>query len=135
MIIIVFIVGVIVFVTYGLINMPSKQARAIFDAQGPSPEGILDIDRAYVADLHDRFGASDFRLKAVRNKRLGADIAERFGVTRARLDDTQALGVRLPQLKLLVSFEPGRYRLTEDAARLAISQAERKQTLESKHHG
>ncbi|MCZ4298397.1 hypothetical protein [Henriciella marina] len=130
MIVIVFIVGVIVFVGYCLINMPSRQARAIFDAQGRGPGVISDSDRAYVADLHSRFGTRDFKLKEIREKRLNPDIAERFGVTPARLDDTQALGVRLPQLNLLVSFEPGRYRLTEDAARLATGQTGRTETGE-----
>lgn len=118
MIILVFIVGAVVFVTYCLINMPSKQARAIFDAQGASPAEISDRDRAWVADLYRRFGTRDFRLSAIRSQMLDANIANRFGVMRKRLDDIEEIGVRLPQLKLLVSFEPGRYRLTEEAARL-----------------
>lgn len=124
MIIIVFIVGVIVFVIYCLINMPSNHARAIFDAQGRSPEAISDRDRAWVCDLYGRFGLQDFRLKAIRDKVLDPSAARRFGVTPSRLDDVEELGVRLPQLKLLVSFEPGRYRLTEEAARLAEGLAE-----------
>lgn len=118
MIIFVFIVGAVVFVTYCLINMPSKQARAIFDAQGAAPAEISDRDRAWVADLYMRFGTRDFRLSAIRAEMLDANIANRFGVMRKRLDDIEEIGVRLPQLKLLVSFEPGRYRLTEEAARL-----------------
>jgi hypothetical protein len=119
MIIIVFIVGVIVFVGYCLINMPSKQARAIFDAQGRPPEAVSSLDRAYVADLYRQFGTREFRLKSIRGRMLDRDIANMFDVAPARLDETQEMGVRLPQLKLLVSFEPGRYRLTEDAARMA----------------
>ena len=118
MIILVFIVGVIVFVTYCLINMPSNRARAIFDAQGAAPGQISNRDRAWVSDLYRRFGTRDFRLKAIEKQDMDARIAERFGVTRRRLDDVEEMGVRLPQLKLLVSFEPGRYRLTEEAARL-----------------
>ncbi len=118
MIIIVFIVGAVVFVGYCLINMPSKRARSIFDAQGTAPEEISDRDRAWVADLYSRFGTRDFRLSAIREQMLDANIANRFGVVRKRLDDIEEIGVRLPQLKLLVSFEPGRYRLTEEAARL-----------------
>lgn len=118
MIIIVFIVGAVVFVGYCLINMPSKRARTIFDAQGTAPEEISDRDRAWVADLYSRFGTRDFRLSAIREQMLDANIANRFGVVRKRLDDIEEIGVRLPQLKLLVSFEPGRYRLTEEAARL-----------------
>lgn len=118
MIILVFIVGAVVFVGYCLINMPSKRARTIFDAQGMAPAEISDRDRAWVADLYRRFGTRDFRLSAIREKMLDANIANRFGVMRKRLDDIEEIGVRLPQLKLLVSFEPGRYRLTEEAARL-----------------
>lgn len=118
MIILVFLVGAVVFVTYCLINMPSKRARAIFDAQGPVPEAISDRDRAWVSDLYRRFGTRDFRLTAIREQMLDANIAKRFGIAPKRLDDIEEIGIRLPQLKLLVSFEPGRYRLTEEAARM-----------------
>ena len=118
MIIIVFIVGLIVFVVYCLINMPSNRARAIFDAQGTAPLAISDLDKAWVSDLYRRFGTRDFRLGSIKEQMLDANIANRFCVARKRLDDIEEMGVRLPQLKLLVSFEPGRYRLTEEAARL-----------------
>ena len=118
MIVIVFLVGLVVFIVYCLINMPSKRARAIFDAQGPAPQMISARDRAYVADLYKRFGTGDFALKSIRERMLDSDVARRFDVAPSRLDDVETLGVRLPQLKLLVSFEPGRYRLTEEAARL-----------------
>jgi hypothetical protein len=88
-----------------------------------------------VLALHRRFGTNDFMLKAIQNRPLDPEITEEFGLKPACLDDRTELGVRLPQLKLLVSFEPGRYRLTNDAARLAESLAQEKLSLENTNHG
>ncbi|MEE2878099.1 MAG: hypothetical protein VX593_03755 [Pseudomonadota bacterium] len=104
---------------WSLMNMPSKQARAIFEAHGETPESVSDRDRAYVLDLHRKFGTEAFSIKSIQHRPLDPEIAGQFGVKPARLDDVTELGIRLPKLKLLVSFEPGRFRLTEDAARMA----------------
>ncbi|MEM5516847.1 hypothetical protein WNY37_07785 [Henriciella sp. AS95] len=135
MLILPLLIGLLALWMWSLVKMPSKQARDIFEANGPTPSEVSDLDRAFVLDLHRRFGAADFRLKAVRGRQLDPEIAEKFGVKPASLDDQTELGVRLPHLKLLVSFEPGRYRLTHDAARLAQSLATKELSLENANHG
>lgn len=135
MIIILLLVGLLAMWIWSLVKMPSKRAREIFDAKGAIPSGVTDRDRAYVLDLHNRFGTQDFYLKAIENRNLDASVAERFDVRSGRLDDRTVLGVRLPYLNLLVSYEPGRYRLTEEAARLAGTLASTNESRENIHHG
>ena len=135
MIILVLLLALLALWIWSLVKMPSKRAREIFEAHGAAPAGVSDRDRAYVLDLHSRFGTGDFRLKSIQERHLDPAIAERFGVRSGRLDDRTELGVRLPHLNLLVSYEPGRYRLTEDAARMAESLARTDKSLENKHHG
>ncbi|WP_300376492.1 hypothetical protein [Henriciella sp.] len=135
MFLILLLIGLVVFVIWGLLNMPSRQAKEIFEAEGPSPDGVCDRDRAYVLDLHRQFGTGDFFLKSIKERTLDPTIAAQFGIQPSRLDDTTELGVRLPHLNLLVSYEPGRYRLTDDAARLAGELAASHQSQETRHHG
>lgn len=119
MFIVVILLALLVFWIWTLYARPTKRARAIFEAEGETPQAVSDKDRAFVVDLHNRFGMNDFTFKAIAGQTLDRTIAERFGTEPASLDDLNELGVRLPRLNLLVSFEPGRYRLTEGAARLA----------------
>lgn len=135
MIILVLLLALLALWIWSLVKMPSKRAREIFEAHGTAPSGVSDRDRAYVLDLHSRFGTGDFRLNAIKDCSLDPRIADRFDVSAARLDDAAELGVRLPHLNLLVSYEPGRYRLTEDAARMAESLARTDKSLENTHHG
>ena len=135
MFIVVFLIALVGLWIWSLVNMPSKRAYEIFDAAGPAPSGISDRDRAWVMDLHRRFGTGDFTLKSIRERRLDGDVARRFGMKPTRLDDFEELGVRLPHLELLVSFEPGRYRLTETAAQMADSLKTTHASLETEHHG
>jgi hypothetical protein len=135
MFIILLLFGLLAMWMWSLVKMPSKQARDIFEAQGEAPSQMTARDRAYVVELHQRFGTADFRFKSIKNQTLGAKNASHFGVAQAPLDDTTELGVRLPALKMLVSFEPGRYRLTDDAARLVRTLAARQENLENMHHG
>ena len=119
MLIILLLAGLLGLWIWSLLNMPSKRALEIFEAHGETPSAASDRDCAFVTDLYRRFGTSPFPLKAVRDRHLDREIAGQFGVNPASLDDLEALGVRLPKLNLLVSFEPGRYRLTQKGAELA----------------
>ena len=112
-----------------------KPQAAFFEAQGPAPDAMSDRDRAYVLDLHRQFGTHDFFLKSIKQRTLDPEIAAQFGIEPSRLDDRTELGVRLPYLNLLVSYEPGRYRLTDDAARLAGELAATNERQETMHHG
>ncbi len=135
MIIIVLLFGLMGLWVWSLVKMPSKRAREIFEADGDMPAGVSDRDRAFVVDLHRQFGTKDFYLKSIEQRQLEPGIARAFGVEPDRLDDRTELGVRLPRLNLLVSYEPGRYRLTEDAARMADRLARTQLSLENIHHG
>ncbi|WP_084395870.1 hypothetical protein [Henriciella aquimarina] len=135
MIIIVLLLALLAFWIWSLVKMPSKRAREIFEADGEAPAAVSALDRAFVVDLYTRFGTSDFRLKAIEDHPLDPAVAERFGVSPVTLDNRDELGVRLPHLKLLVSFEPGRYRLTEDAAHMAKRLGRTQTSLENANHG
>ncbi|WP_300395710.1 hypothetical protein [Henriciella sp.] len=135
MLIVVLLVGLLALWIWSLVKMPSKRAREIFDAHGPAPSDVSDRDRAFVLDLHRHFGTRDFTYKTIADRPLDPQIAGAFGVESASLDDREELGVRLPQLKLLVSFEPGRYRLTEEAALMAERLGSEQSSLENSHHG
>lgn len=135
MFIVVILLALLAFWIWSLWKMPSKRARDIFEAHGPAPDAVSDRDRAFVLDLHNRFGTDDFTHKAIAGRPLDSGLAERFGTGAASLDDLDELGVRLPRLNLLVSFEPGRYRLTDNAARLADRLAGATDKLETTHHG
>lgn len=131
MVIVLLLAGLLGLWIWSLVKMPSKQARDIFEAHGEQPGSVSARDRAFVLDLHNRFGTRDFTLKAIRDRRLDPEIAACFGVKPASLDDRMELGVRLPHLNLLVSFEPGRYRLTQEAARMAERLERMKLSLEN----
>lgn len=119
MLIFVLIILVAAFGLYSLFQKPSERAMEIFNAHGAAPESVSDRDRAYVADFYRRFGHNEFRLRAIENHKLDEALARQYDVKSGRLDDRTVLGVRLPRLKLLNSFEPGRYQLTGDGVALA----------------
>ena len=131
MIIIAILLALIVFWIWSLVKSPSARARAIFDANGPAPESVSNRDRAFVTDLYRRFGMGDFAFQAIKHRPLDPEIAHQFGVKPASLDDVDQLGVRLPKLKLLVSFEPGRYRLTQEAKVMAERLKKTNESLEN----
>ncbi|MGB3625405.1 MAG: hypothetical protein WA989_06250 [Henriciella sp.] len=121
MFIFVLIIIAAAFGLYSLFQRPSQRAVEIFNAHGDTPDRMSDRDRAYVADFYRRFGGNEFRLSAIEDRKLDGDLAERYAVQSGRLDDRTVLGVRLPHLKLLNSFEPGRYQLTRDGIAVAES--------------
>lgn len=131
MILIPIVLALLALWVWSMMRKPSRRAVEIFNARGTAPREMTDRDCAYVLDFYRKFGGGEFRLGQIDGQELDSAIARRFGVEPGRLDDPETLGVRLPKLNLLVSFEPGRYRLTEEARAMAEGLNRTNESLEN----